>query len=365
MRNQRWQVTFAPPTPAIRWYPTIDRVQPVQESIYAVSTTADSVQNNPASPAGSRASSIASDDYRPGTPEPSRRNTRQKKSRAILDAWMMERNMLAKSQHRPEIDHGSGIAAEYHPVQQSRRMLERPTWEPPILDYRKFEEGGRMYDSLHRHPETNPEQWYEYTDAEIERELLGDYHDWIQDARLEAESAGNEQRRKFYEELSCELDVDRLEPELAFSEIKERLYRQRPGRRRGRRVAGKRVQEHFNVVKKIWLDVDSSDSEWDEEEWAIFGEGDAKIRSVESGFAITEANLWQLGQKWRQERSLCLKSAPDALGNDSGKDGEIQGSSMKIMRHPMIEAALMEKKSEDEQASGKRGLIACFGCCFG
>lgn len=48
------------------------------------------------------------------------------------------------------------------------RALERPNWEPPILDYREFEEGGRMYDSINRHPDTKQEEWYRYTDAEIE-----------------------------------------------------------------------------------------------------------------------------------------------------------------------------------------------------
>lgn len=59
-----------------------------------------------------------------------------------------------------------------------------------------------MYDSVHRHPETKPEEWYEYTDAESENELLGDYHDWITDAQSEAVQAGNFERAAFYSTLT-------------------------------------------------------------------------------------------------------------------------------------------------------------------
>ena len=113
------------------------------------------------------------------------------------------------------------------------KTTNRPAAEPPILDYRKFEEGGQMYHSLHRHAGTNPEQWYAYTDAEIERDLLGDYHSWMHDARLDAKLAGKGEKVKFYEDLSPELDIDREEPEMEFNEVERAVVPlERPSERR-------------------------------------------------------------------------------------------------------------------------------------
>ena len=64
----------------------------------------------------------------------------------------------------------------------------RPHQVPPILDYRAYEEGGLMYDSLHRHPKSalGPEKWYEHTDLDIEFDLLDMYVTWIGDRFEEA-----------------------------------------------------------------------------------------------------------------------------------------------------------------------------------
>ena len=87
----------------------------------------------------------------------------------------------------------------------------RPHHEPPILDYRAYEEGGRMYDSLHQHPKSalGPEKWYEHTDLDIEFDLLNMYVSWIVDRFEEAIENGNIEREKLYEGLLGVVEGDR------------------------------------------------------------------------------------------------------------------------------------------------------------
>lgn len=235
-----------------------------------------SLHNNPASPTGSRASSIAG------------------------DRTLLGRHVEAPSHDLIAAGREFSITNETPPWRRSfasawepwaTRALERPFAEPPILDYRKFEENGRMYDSVHRHPETKPEDWYEYTDAEIEVELLGDYHGWIRDAKLEAVGAYNASRVAFYNKLSKEVDIDRMEPHDDLLNIKERMYTKRHARMSEKRVAGKRVQDQFDQVRKTWREVDSSSSEWDEREWEIFGGRRARKKEER---VLNEENLQEM-----------------------------------------------------------------------
>lgn len=236
--------------------------------------------------------------------------------------------------------------------------LKRPYWEPPILDYRKYEEGGAMYDSLHRHPDTRPEQWYEYTDVEIETELLGDYGDWLSKARREAATAGNEERMKFYDELSHELDKDRAETDWKFGEIRERMY---VARRQGAigGMVGRRVQEQFDAVRKAWRGVDSDDSDWDEREWEIFSEREQNLGPRESQLAVTEANM----------RRLRLRQDSDAEGvlkqeiHHSNETVE-QDAAVEVTNRPNVEVGAVEKRIEEEHVSGSWGFKSCFMCCF-
>lgn len=55
-------------------------------------------------------------------------------------------------------------------------------------------------------------------------------------------------------------------------DIKEEMYQEKKQRKAGCKLNGRRIQEQFNQERKAWTVVNSSDSEWDEQEWAIFGE---------------------------------------------------------------------------------------------
>lgn len=88
----------------------------------------------------------------------------------------------------------------------------RPMWEPPVLDYRRFEDGdeGYMHYALFRHPESmaGTEEWYEYTDPEIEEDCVLNYVEWVDHMSLEAREAGDGEREEFYAGLRDELMVD-------------------------------------------------------------------------------------------------------------------------------------------------------------
>lgn len=169
--------------------------------------------------------------------------------------------------------------------------LDRPLWEPPVLDYRKFEEDGEMYHSLNRHPDTKPEQWYEYTDAEIDRDVLGDYSQWVYATLLAARTTHDAERQDFYVELGRELEIDLHEADEAFYDVEERRWREKESRAKSSQLAGKRVQDQFDGERKAWRLVDSSDSEWDEDEWRIFGLKSNMGSEQRVGDELTEKNL--------------------------------------------------------------------------
>lgn len=83
----------------------------------------------------------------------------------------------------------------------------RPVYEPPVLDYRRYEEQTDMYYSLRRHPDSKvePGKWYEFTDAEIESDLLAEFRDWVADRLLEAREYGDREREEFYSRLRMKL----------------------------------------------------------------------------------------------------------------------------------------------------------------
>lgn len=259
-------------------------------------------------------------------------------------------------------------------------VLARPQWEPPILDYRKYDEGGDMYDSLHRHPETKPEKWYEYTDAEIEKELLGDYSDWLFEARKESSKAGNEEQEKFYDTLSHELDIDRVEAEDEFEDVVERMYVARQQERSGSVLGRTRVQQQFDEVRKVWRAVESVHSDWDEGEWEIFGRRGRQLRRSASQLSVTESNLQRL-QAMHISKSDSMKHS---------ESGESRGHSSVQVVHSMehdirkakdagelpsqngdIESVEAEKHLA-EQIIGEAAAVTLFprrwrylSCCFG
>lgn len=89
---------------------------------------------------------------------------------------------------------------ETHNYGRPSHAFQRPLWEPPVLDYRKYEEDGDMYDSLHRHPRSalGPKRWYEHTDLHIEQEILHDYLAWVNDRWNEAWENKNANEGEFY-----------------------------------------------------------------------------------------------------------------------------------------------------------------------
>ena len=68
------------------------------------------------------------------------------------------------------------------------------------------------------------ELWYEFTDVEVEVELLGDYQDWLKHQHVGVAAAGFEERQRFYAGLQRELDVNRLETKKEFEDVKKRMY---------------------------------------------------------------------------------------------------------------------------------------------
>lgn len=101
----------------------------------------------------------------------------------------------------------------------------RPHHEPPILDFRAYEEDGHMYDSLHRHPKSalGPEKWYEHTDLDIEFDLLDMYLTWIRDRLGEAIENGNMERKSFYGGLWGVVEGNRSDAKRALNENLDRL----------------------------------------------------------------------------------------------------------------------------------------------
>ena len=251
----------------------------------------NSLKNNAGSPFGSRAASIASDRGRRSVNVQLRRRSLDDASNKIPWIWDADFLLTGRSlgdaspanefrwMRRPTLP-PSQFSAESLREPWATHAITRPVAEPPILDFRKFDDGGSMYDSIHRHPETKPEDWYEYTDAEVEVELLGDYHDWINDTREEAATSGNGARMAFYQNLLREVDIDRQEPHDDLLSIKDRIFNERQARKAARRTAGKRVQAQFDEVRKLWRDVDSSDSDWDEQEWEIFAPPSSRLQKL-------------------------------------------------------------------------------------
>lgn len=111
-------------------------------------------------------------------------------------------------------------------------------------------------DSLHRHPDAKAEDWYAYTDADIDTNLLGDYDYWTRQTRLQAEDNGDEERKSFHAKLQ-ELNIDRLELKAELDDIKERMYVEKAERLIRAGMVGQRVQEQFDRTKKAWRAVDS------------------------------------------------------------------------------------------------------------
>lgn len=70
---------------------------------------------------------------------------------------------------------------------------QRPYHEPPVLDYRCYEEVGDMYCALCRHPKAtvSAEDWYKETDAATELDLFKDYSNWVHAGMLEAMENGD------------------------------------------------------------------------------------------------------------------------------------------------------------------------------
>lgn len=101
---------------------------------------------------------------------------------------------------------------------------------------------------------------------------MGDYHDWIADAQAEAAQAGNFERTAFYSLLSRELDADKREPHDKLFDVRELMYKGKNGTMPQHRTTGRRTQQHFDPVMKVRREIHSSESDWDEEEWHIFGE---------------------------------------------------------------------------------------------
>lgn len=128
-----------------------------------------------------------------------------------------------------------------------------------------------IYHTLHRHPDTKPEEWYAFTDPKIEKELLEDYSNWIYDTRLLAHSSQVNQRLEFYRGLAEELEIDRLDAVDEFRDVEERMFCSKQERMKTLPREGRRVQYQFDEEKKAWHLYDSSDEDWDEQEWEIFG----------------------------------------------------------------------------------------------
>lgn len=244
------------------------------------------------------------------------------------------------------------------------RALERPKWEPPILDYREFEEGGRMYDSLNRHPDTKPEEWYAYTDAEVETELLGDYHDWIFEARREAGEGGNAERWWFYDELSREVDVERVETDRGFATVKETMFQVKRSARALPTKDGKRVQELWDPVRKRYKVVDSDDSEWDELEAEIFG-NETREQTTSSQYAITRSNLRRAARSiYSYDEVSIAKVLRDVEHVHPGSISFFD--EMFVPFEQQREARTNVDEREVEEYRVRRwGLMSCFGCCYG
>ena len=80
------------------------------------------------------------------------------------------------------------------------RARQRPYYEPTLLDYSRYEEGGHMYYALNRHPKStaSPEEWYEETDAHIEHDVLENYQHYVRSACSLAKEEGDEEAAGFF-----------------------------------------------------------------------------------------------------------------------------------------------------------------------
>lgn len=176
-----------------------------------------------------------------------------------------------------------------------------------------------MYDSLHRHPE----EWYDYTDAEVEVELLGDYQDWIRPHHSGAANNGDEDRERFYAGLQQELNIDRLETEIKFEDIKERLYEAKTRMPLERGPPQRRVQKQFDDVRKMWQAVDSSDSCWDKEEWNMFGSHGKDNEPFGARPPLTETNLRRLRQAFGNQRREATEGDSMHLSSERSLDASM------------------------------------------
>lgn len=79
-------------------------------------------------------------------------------------------------------------------------------------------------------------------------------------------------------------------------DIREQMYKgkEKEGTKPHHRATGKRTQQHFDPVRKVWREIDSSDSDWDDEEWHIFGERSPETTTNKAQLPMTEANLLKL-----------------------------------------------------------------------
>lgn len=157
----------------------------------------------------------------------------------------------------------------------------RPMREPPMLDYRRFEDGdeGYMHYALFRHPESTAgkEEWYEYTDPEIEEDCVLDYVEWVDHMLLEAREASDGEREEFYGELREELMVDWQECLGELVRVNMKMFCKARKERDGlAETPVLTLDEYAKIVgprKNRWgLRFDE-----DRKEWLVFGDGESPL----------------------------------------------------------------------------------------
>ena len=154
----------------------------------------------------------------------------------------------------------------------------RPMWEPPVLDYRRFENGdeGYMYYALFRHPESRSgkEEWYEYTDPEIEEDCVVDYVDWVDYMLREARDGGNDEREEFYEGLREELMIEWQECGDELTRMEMKMFCKARKERNGlKETPVMTLDEYPEIVGPLGNRWDLK-FDGDRKEWLVFEDGE-------------------------------------------------------------------------------------------
>lgn len=115
---------------------------------------------------------------------------------------------------------------------------------------------------------------------------MGNYHDWIFEARREAVERGNAETWWFYDELAREVDIEGVETDTEFAIVKEMIFKDKKKASQLPIRNGKRVQELWDPVRKRYKVVDSDVNEWDELEAEIFGH-ERREQASSSQYSVT------------------------------------------------------------------------------